>query len=160
MSKKQVTLLVFGEGGHTAQMKRFIANNPEKEVEFVTLTNSKKQFPQVIDSFYCIEARHKFSRLKNLFVAVAYIINAFFQTIRIFHKYNVTGLISTGPGLAVIPAIMCRMLGKKVVYFESWSRFTKPSLAGRVMYKVASLFFVQHKGMLKFYPKSKYVGRL
>jgi len=160
MSKQKVVLLAYGKGGHTAQMKRFISNNPDDSVRYVALTNAENSFEQLIDTYYCIEARHKFSRLKNCFIGFMYVFYAFIQTVRILMKYKVTGFISTGPGLAVIPAIICKMNGIKVVYFESWSRFTKPSLAGRVMYKIAHLFFVQHKSLQQFYPNSKYLGRL
>lgn len=161
-SKPEVVLLVYGKGGHTAQMENFLKKAPSNEFPpcYITLTNAQLNFSGIIESYFCIDARDKHYWYKNLFVFIAYFIISTIQMIRILLKYNVVGMISTGPGLAVIPAIFCRGLGKKVIFFESWSRFTSPSIAGRIMHRLAHLFFIQHESMQKYYPKSVYMGRL
>lgn len=160
--KPEVLLLIYGNGGHTAQMQRFL-NAQSKELSncsYVAITNSDKLADRHIELFYCIETRDKHSSLKSVFQVFVYLFFSFFQTIRLLTKYNVKGVISTGPGMAILPCIICKILRKKVIYFESWSRFTKKSLAGAIMYKVADLFFVQHKEMLMLYPKAIFKGRL
>lgn len=161
-SKPKVVLLVFGKGGHTAQMQRFLQNSPAEfeGCEYVAITNTEKLNDYFLATYFCIEARDKYSLLKNLVIFLAYPIIALIQTLRIFTRYRVCGLISTGPGMTVIPALICRLALKKVVFFESWSRVSQKSLAGRFMYRIAHLFFVQHESMLKQYPKAKFKGRL
>jgi len=161
-SRPEVVLLVYGKGGHTAQMERFLKNQPTTDTpkEYIALTNSNLSFSQVKEYFFLMEARNKYHWYVNVFIFMAYLLLATCQVFRIFMKYKVVGMISTGPGLAVIPGILCRLTGKKVVFFESWSRFFTPSIAGRLMHKIANLFFIQHKSIQKFYPKSKYMGRL
>ncbi len=160
--RPEVILLVYGKGGHTAQMTRFLSNQLQysNEQEYISITNSNKALTGVVDSYYSVEARDKHSILKNIFLLFAYILLCSFQMIRVICKYKVVGMISTGPGMAVIPGIICKLKGTKVVYFESWSRFSKPAIAGRVMYYIAHLFFIQHKSIQRHYPKAIYAGRL
>jgi len=161
-NRHEVILLVYGKGGHTAQMERFLHSQPKKFDEkcYVALSNSASLDNKLEQRFYCMEARDKFSKLKNIFIFLAYPLLAFVQMCRILINYKVTGMISTGPGMAVIPALLCRLLLKPVVFFESWSRVSQKSIAGRVMCRIANLFFVQHKGMKKQYPDATYKGRL
>ncbi len=161
MFKKRpnVVLLVYGKGGHTAQMIRFI-DGQSKSYQYVSLTNSEKKINHVIARYYIREARDRYSILKNIFVFIAYLFCSCFQMIRIISKYRVIGMISTGPGMAVVPGLFCRLLNAKVIYFESWSRVSKPAMAGRFMYRISHLFFIQHKLVQKYYPKAIYAGRL
>lgn len=161
-SRKEVILLVYGKGGHAAQMKRFL-NNPKNDsdnLSYITLSNDDLHFPNIVGNYFCIDARDKYYWYKNVFISLAYILISFSQMLRIFYKYKVVGMISTGPGLAIIPGLFCRFSNKKVVFFEDWCRFNTPSIAGRIMYVVANVFFIQHKSVRKFYPKSIYMGRL
>ncbi|WP_448213051.1 PssD/Cps14F family polysaccharide biosynthesis glycosyltransferase [Colwellia sp. MEBiC06753] len=161
-SKQNVVLLVFGKGGHTAQMERFLNAQTEafENTRYIALTNADKINKRISDTFYCIEARDKYSSFKNIFYLLAYTFVSLFQMLRILASYNVIGVISTGPGMAVVPSVICRLLGKKVIFFESWSRVTERSMAGRVMYRIANVFFIQHKEMESLYPNAKYKGRL
>jgi len=160
--RPEVVLLVYGKGGHAAQMERFLNNQKSeyKERKFITLSNAVLDIPSIVEPFFCIDARDKHYWYKNFFVFFAYIFLSIIQMFRIVFKYKVVGMISTGPGLAVIPGLICRLLRKKVIFFEDWCRFATPSLAGRIMYPIANVFFVQHESIRKFYPKSIYMGRL
>lgn len=160
--RQEVILMVYGKGGHAAQMTRFIHGAPEelKNKQLIALTDVRKQDKAFIHQFYCVEARDKFSYIKNFFVFFLYFFWALAQMIHILIKYRVVTMISTGPGVAVVPAIICRLFGIKVIYFESWSRIFTPSLAGRIMYHLANLFFIQHESLQKFYPRAIYSGRL
>ena len=160
--RPQVVLMVYGKGGHTAQMQRFINNAPDelKNRKFIALSDVTTKNNDFLEQFYCVEARDKFSYIKNTFVFILYFFWALVQMIRILCKYKVTGMISTGPGVAVVPAVICKLFGKKVIYFESWSRIYTPSLAGKIMYRIANVFFIQHNSMQKHYPQAIYSGRL
>jgi UDP-N-acetylglucosamine:LPS N-acetylglucosamine transferase len=161
-NRPQVVLMVYGKGGHTAQMQRFINNAPEelKNRKLIALSDVTTKNKSFLEQFYCVEARDKFSYIKNTFVFILYFFWALVQMIRILCKYKVTGMISTGPGVAVVPAVICKLFGKKVIYFESWSRIYTPSLAGKIMYRIANVFFIQHNSMQKYYPQAIFAGRL
>ena len=102
----------------------------------------------------------KYYWYKNIFISIAYFLISVVQMIRIFSKYNVVGMISTGPGLSVIPGVFCRIFRRKVIFFEDWCRFNTPSIAGKIMYFISDVFFIQHESVRKFYPNSIYMGRL
>lgn len=161
--RTEVILLVYGRGGHSAQMKRFLNNNNKshsKTVKYITLSNEDIALNNIVGNYFCLDARDKYHWYKNLFISVAYILISVAQMCRLVCKYRVVGMISTGPGLAVIPGLFCRLFNKKVVFFEDWCRFNTPSIAGRIMYTIANVFFIQHESVRKFYPKSIYMGRL
>ncbi len=160
--RPEVLLLVYGKGGHAAQMQRFIKNAPDelKNKKLIALTDVKSENALFMKQFFCVEARDKFSYVKNIFVFILYFFWSLVQMVRILYKYNVIGMVSTGPGVAVVPALFCRSFSKPVIYFESWSRIFTPSLAGKIMYKISNTFFIQHSSLQKFYPKGIFSGPL
>ncbi len=161
-NRPEVVLLVYGKGGHTAQMQRFIKNAPEelKDKNLVALTDVTVKNTALMKQFYCVEARDKYSYIKNIFVFTVHFFWALAQMCRIIYKYKIVGMVSTGPGIAVVPAILCRVLFIPVIYFESWARIYSPSFAGKIMYNIANNFFIQHRTLQKFYPKGIFLGRL
>ena len=50
------------------------------------------------------------------------------------------------------------VMGKKLIYIESFAKVTSPTETGKLLYKFADQFYVQWKPMLKFYPKAIYLG--
>jgi UDP-N-acetylglucosamine:LPS N-acetylglucosamine transferase len=62
--------------------------------------------------------------------------------------------------VAVPACALARLLGIKVIFVETGSRVTALSLTGRLMYRIANLFFVQWPDLVQRYPKAIYAGRL
>nr|BCB97489.1 hypothetical protein [Shewanella vesiculosa] len=160
MSDK-VVLVIYGRGGHQEQMRRLLnqLKKASPEMKFVSIAD----VPDVLGAIQhleCPEPRDKFSRwgspLKVPYSALITLI----QCIRLSFKHEISGIVSTGPGMAVLPSILFRLLSKQVIYIESWSRFYSGSLTGRFMYFIANVFYVQNKSMLAIFPKAKYSGRL
>jgi len=69
-------------------------------------------------------------------------------------------VISTGAGVVVFFCVFAKLMGAKLVFIESMAKVEKPTLTARMLYPFADLFFVQWPGLLKFFPKAKYMGRL
>lgn len=67
-------------------------------------------------------------------------------------------IVTTGAGLAVPFAWIGRLAGAKVVYIESLTRITKPSLSCRLIRPAASRVYVQWPELAQTVPGSKYVG--
>lgn len=94
---------------------------------------------------------HKFSYPFKLFI------NCFISLylyIKIRPKYIVTtGVHTAGP-------ICClgKIFKSKIIYIETFANIEKPTLTGKIIYKFADLFIVQHKSLLKHYPKAIYGG--
>ncbi len=69
-------------------------------------------------------------------------------------------VITTGAGIVVFYCVFAKLLGAKLIFIESMARIERPTLTARMLYPFADLFFVQWPGLLKYFPKAKFVGRL
>ena len=69
-------------------------------------------------------------------------------------------ILSTGANIAVPISIFGRLMGVKVIHVETGSRVHTMSSTGKLMYRIANLFFVQWESLQKDYPKAIYAGRL
>jgi beta-1,4-N-acetylglucosaminyltransferase len=69
-------------------------------------------------------------------------------------------ILSTGSNIAVPISVFGRLIGVKVIHIETGSRVHTMSTTGKMMYRVAHLFFVQWESLLENYPKAIYAGRL
>jgi len=67
-------------------------------------------------------------------------------------------VICTG-ALATIPlCLLCKLMGKKLVFIESFAKATSPTRTGRFLYRYADRFYVQWPQMLQFYEKAVCLG--
>jgi UDP-N-acetylglucosamine transferase subunit ALG13 len=80
---------------------------------------------------------------------------SFFQAFAILRRERPGVVISTGAG-AVFPIVFwARLMGARVIVIESFARFEKPSLFGRMAAPFANLMVVQSAKLAKAYPKAK-----
>lgn len=159
MNKPNV-LYILGSGGHTAEMLEL-----------------SKQLGDNINYFYLIQNDDVLSKSKIIYPgkiiyvdrprlwgqSVIYnlrVIPLFFKAIKIIKENKITVIISSGPGIAIPFCFAGKLLNKKIIFIESWSRIKTKSISGRLIYPIADLFFVQWKENLKNYPKAMYRGKL
>ena len=69
-------------------------------------------------------------------------------------------VISTGAGAVVFFCLFAKLLGAKLIFLESMAKVTRPTWTARLLYPFADLFMVQWPGLLRFFPKAKFLGRL
>ena len=69
-------------------------------------------------------------------------------------------IISTGAGIVVFLCVFAKLLGAKLIFIESMARIERPTLTARMLYPFADLFIVQWSGLLRYFPRAKFVGRL
>jgi len=150
----------FGTGGHNEQMKRLLSHLHTENLTLIAQapTNTSDGRFQVLSKIH--KVRQEYSSLGGTLAIPFFAIHGLLKTIKLYTEYDIRIFISTGPGIAVIPAIISKIFGSKVIYFESWSRFTKPSISGLLMYRIADVFFVQNEEIRKFYKNAHYMGRL
>ncbi len=149
-------IYIAGEGGHLAQLERFNALIEVKS-NSILLTDIKKKDIKNMEIFECGELRSKNGF--NVISATKYIFGLIFKVYpKILKQGDV--IISFGPGIALLPALLFKLSNKKVIHIETWSRFETKSLTGWLMYKLADRFYIQNRELLKQYPKSIYSGRL
>lgn len=82
------------------------------------------------------------------------------QSLAVFLKEKPDVVISTGAGITIPICYLAKIFGKKVIFIESFSRVTQPSIAGMVAYPASNLFIVQWKPLLKFYKRAVYGGTI
>jgi len=88
-----------------------------------------------------------------------YIHNAL-QSLRIFLRKRPRVVISNGAGIALATCVLAKLSGSTLIFIENGARVTTPSRTGRLVYRLADLFIVQWKPLLKHYPKAVYGGPL
>ncbi|HOW29917.1 MAG TPA: PssD/Cps14F family polysaccharide biosynthesis glycosyltransferase [archaeon] len=160
MNKPNV-LFILGSGGHTAQMIE-LSKELKKKINYIyiiqkgdTLSKSKIIYPGKI--IYVTRPREiQESYIVSFFKTT----KLFFKALDIINRNKITSIITAGPGIAIPFCYTGKMLGKKIIFIESWSRVTKKSISGKLIYPISDLFFVQWKENLINYPKAKYCGRL
>ncbi len=162
MNKHNQNTIVFcfGEGGHSAQANR-LANIIIPLLggyKIATLSDVKKKPAWSHQHYKVDELRSKHSHIDTI------IHNSIFKIIRVIAQVSkeetVKAVISTGPGISLVAGIYFKLRGAKVIHIETWSRFKTTSLTGRLMYRVADKFYVQHRSLLELYPKGIYSGLL
>ncbi|MGH3103674.1 MAG: PssD/Cps14F family polysaccharide biosynthesis glycosyltransferase [Gaiellaceae bacterium] len=69
-------------------------------------------------------------------------------------------VITTGAGVAVPFAWVGRLYGARVVYVESFTRITGPSLSCRMIAPVADRIYAQWPELVAALPRARYVGNV
>jgi UDP-N-acetylglucosamine:LPS N-acetylglucosamine transferase len=83
------------------------------------------------------------------------------EAFQILRKERPHIILSTGAGPAVPFAIVGRLLfGTRVIFIETITRITSPSITGRIMYWLTHDFFYQWDSLRPFFPKASYGGPL
>lgn len=82
------------------------------------------------------------------------------QALLILLKERPDVIITAGSDVPVPFCYIGKLMRKKIIFVESWSRVKRPSKSGKLIYPISDLFFVQWEDLKKEYPKSIYAGRL
>jgi len=154
-------LIVLGEGGHTTEM-----------LNLVELLGNKYNYSYIVTKEDNLSAnRIKFKgnifrlnrprgKTTNIFVSICITILVLIKVISIIRKILPNAIISTGPAIVVPVAFIGKIFGVKIIFIETGSRVNTSSLTGKIMYKLADLFFIQWPNLKKRFPKAIYAGRL
>lgn len=161
--RPRAILLIYGEGGHRAEMKSLYRHlKPglaRRRLEVVGICENG----DALDGFPSLSqggVRDKHSRMKSLVTLPLSLLRSAALVVRLVTCYRIVGVISTGPGIAVVPSAVLKLLGARIVFLESWSRFETTSITGKVMYRLADRFYIQNRSLEKHYPKAHYGGLL
>ena len=156
-------LFIAGEGGHIQQARRLLKaldDELREECHCVLITDSASVDGSVFDECWIVDTcapKHRGAKIGDMFT---YAISSAKTLLRLARGYDVRMVMVTGPGFAVIPAIGVKILGAHLIGVECASRFESRSKCGKVLYRIADEFFVQHEELLELYPRAKWVGIL
>ena len=131
-----------------------------------------KEIERNYDSFLLTEENHfcelkfcrkvyytKQLRRHEIWFPVRYLI-LFIRSFCILLKEKPDCIISTGALVTFPICLLGKILGKKIIYIESFARVDRISTTGRWMEKIADLFIVQWEELLQFIPDAVYGGSL
>lgn len=159
MNKSGNILFVFGEGGHSEQMLRLCNHLTYDKGSAISLVDKKNISKKISSHEYTVpKIRNKYS--VGIFNTIINLLNNIFVCLEILCKHKISVVISTGPGICILPSFIFKMLGKKIIYLETWCRFESKSNTGRFMYHIASDFYIQNIELANLYPNATYCGRL
>ena len=82
------------------------------------------------------------------------------EAFQIFRAERPTHLISTGAGLAVPLALIARLFGVKVMFIETFGAIRRPTVTGRLLYRLANRFVYQWPYLRDYYPAAQYAGTI
>jgi len=85
-------------------------------------------------------------------------IKIFISSLFILYKERADCIITTGALMGYPVALAGKLMGKTIIYIESFARVDTPSLTGKFMYPIADLFIVQWEDGLRYFPKAVYGG--
>jgi beta-1,4-N-acetylglucosaminyltransferase len=81
------------------------------------------------------------------------------EAFRILRSEKPDVILSTGAGPVVPFAIIGRLFFRtKVIFIETLTRVSRPSMTGKIMYYLAHRFYYQWQPLEKYFPKATYGG--
>ena len=136
-------------GGHLVQLLK-IASHIDK-TNSIFVINDRTDLDSIMQgrTVQITHAERNWKQFLNLIEA--------FQVVL---RYRPKVILSTGAAPAVPFSIVGRMFGAHIVFVESFSRITAPSLTGKLMYHIAHDFFVQWPKLKERFPKAHFHGGL
>jgi beta-1,4-N-acetylglucosaminyltransferase len=137
-------------GGHLTEVRCLLA--AYRDLPHFYVLNDKALLPDDMQgkTFFIAHSERDWKFLLNLWEAFA-----------ILRRERPTVILSTGAGPVVPFALIGRLLfGTRVVFVETITRITRPSMTGRIMYWLAHDFFYQWKSLRSHFPKGTYGGPL
>lgn len=150
--KKIKICFAASSGGHTEELSRLNILMNKYESFIVTEKSDYNILDWMKKKYYVNQINRK------EFLFIPKFIKLFFDSCKILKIENPDIIISTG-ALATYPiCLLGKLKRKKIVYIESFARVDSKSLTGKLMYKIADIFFVQWEEMLELYPNAVYVG--
>ncbi len=165
MIKKKL-LVHLGMGGHTSQMLhllQLLGNNFDNNFYYSYLIGhddqtSGKKIPYA-GPVHIVNNPRLMSDASVWQVAFKMVPTSW-QVFRLLLKVKPDAILSSGPSLAIPLFWIAKLLRIKTIFVESWVRVHHKSQAGKLVYLVSDLFFVQWESLKQVYPKAIYAGRL
>jgi len=143
--------LAASAGGHLTELIELLSHLKKCDVFFFTFKTDYLKNKIIGKRTYYTADPHR--NIIKLFLLILI-------SIRIFFKEKPDVIITTGAQVAVPISIIGKIFGKKLIFIETSSRITEPSLTGKILYPFADLFIVQWKSLLKKYGKKAVYGGL
>lgn len=154
MDNRKKTRICFAasSGGHYEQLMMLKPLMDEYD-SFVVTEKTDYDAMEKGQKSYCI---HQVNRKEKRFVFR--MVQNSYLSLKIYLKEKPDLVICTG-ALAMIPiCLISKLMGKKLIYIESFAKVSSPTQTGQLLYRFADQFYVQWPQLLRFYPNAIYLG--
>jgi UDP-N-acetylglucosamine:LPS N-acetylglucosamine transferase len=157
IERQPVICLVASRGGHLQQLLRLRpVFGKYRHFLLSTTEKSDRAIDHDIERLFTVADINEGRAIKNpLRFAVSIV-----QTFTVLARERPSVILSTGAGVAVPAFLVARVLGIPSIYLESYARIRELSLAGRVCYRLATCFLVQHEQLIEGRPRARYAGSI
>lgn len=134
-------VVLAGEGGHAAQAQRFCAGL-EKRGQSVTLFTERESW--LLPSISRLSKEGKFAHWISIVAVIFWFPACLIYSLTSSRFRRASLVVSFGPMTTVPLALASQMVGKRLIYIESWSRFETISLTCRLHRRLGASFLVQN----------------
>jgi len=141
-------------GGHLEEISRLTGVKEGRECFLIT---EKSGFE---DSSFCENVYYVDQINRKQVTFIPSFIRLFFRCRKILKKEKADCVLTTGALMGFAAALAGKLMGKKIIYIESFARVDTASLTGRLIHPIADLFIVQWEEGLAFFPKAVYGGAI
>jgi beta-1,4-N-acetylglucosaminyltransferase len=154
-------LVVLGDGGHTAEMCRLLGLLGSDFVySYVVADSDRLSAERVPFPGPFFKVTRPRAKDDSLLAALVKTVRSFVTALRICLAVRPDAALGSGPALMVPIAVAAKLLGSRVIFIETGSRVTRLSRTGKIMLRLADLFFVQWEPLSDRYPRAIFAGRL
>lgn len=158
---KGCALIIYGEGGHREMMVRLLAMLDISEIPQIHFRESHFQDPiSGLINYQAPRIAPKIISIATPFLFINAIATNIVVSIKIFKNHKIQCILTTGPAIAIFPALLAKIFRKKIIFIESWCRFESISITGSLLNKMSALIFYQNAELKIRYPNGTYAGRL
>jgi UDP-N-acetylglucosamine:LPS N-acetylglucosamine transferase len=160
-TRRRHLLVALGDGGHTAEIVRLVELlGPVYDYSYVVAHNdqiSESKLPYPGQVWRLTRPRAKDEALAS---TLWHLGRSLVEAARIVGRCRPDALVGSGPAMLVPLAVLGKLWGAEIIFVETGSRISELSLTGKIMLRLADLFFVQWEPLHQRYPRSIYAGRL
>jgi UDP-N-acetylglucosamine:LPS N-acetylglucosamine transferase len=161
VSHKLKLLVVLGDGGHTAEIVRLVEYlGPDYDYAYLITTSDRISESKITIQgpiYHTMRPRAKDDKVWR----VAWkLVHSFCRAAWLLYQIRPAVVLGSGPAVMVPIALLGKLVGARVIFVETGSRVTALSLTGKIMLRMADLFFVQWEQLQKRHPQTIFAGRL
>jgi beta-1,4-N-acetylglucosaminyltransferase len=161
VSHRLKLLVVLGDGGHTAEIVRLVESlGPDYDYAYLITTSdciSESKITIQGPIYHTMRPRAKDDRAWQ---AAWKLVHSLCRAAWLLCQIRPAVVLGSGPAVMVPIAVLGKLAGAKIIFVETGSRVTDLSLTGKIILRIADLFFVQWEQLQKRYPQTIFAGRL
>ena len=154
-------LVVLGEGGHTSEMLNLVDQLDEAhDLHYVLVTEDEMSESRIRRPGTVHRIRRPNAKDSAKVAAIVQTAIAQLQSLWLLARLRPRAVLSSGPAIGIPVAVAAKIFRADVIFVETIARVTGLSMTGRLMRRLADLYFVQWPGAQDAAPGSLYEGRL